>query len=91
LLGFNDRRQAVTTLDNALIIPAVGAPFVFALVSFIYFKKLNYTTSLISAISFVAIIMLMDFFIAALINQSFDMFLSHIGTWIPFALIFTST
>jgi hypothetical protein len=35
--------QAVTTLDNALIIHAVSAPFVFALVYFIYFKKLNYT------------------------------------------------
>jgi hypothetical protein len=83
--------QVVTTLDNALIIHAVGAPFVFALVSFIYFKKLNYTKPL-TAISFVAIVILMDFFIVALlINQSFDMFLSPIGTWIPFALIFTLT
>lgn len=84
--------QAVTTLDNALIIHAVGAPFVFALVSFVYFRKLNYTTPLITAISFVAIVILMDFFIVALlINQSFEMFLSPIGTWIPFALIFAST
>ena len=59
--------QAVTNLDNALIIHAVGAPFVFALVSFIYFKKLNYTTSLIAVISFVAIVILMDFFIVALL------------------------
>ena len=84
--------QAITTLDNALIIHAVGAPFVFALVSVIYFKKLNYTTPLITAISFVAIVILMDFFIVSiLINQNFDMFLSPIGTWIPFILIFTST
>ena len=84
--------QAITTLDNALIIHAVGAPFVFALVSFIYFKKLNHTTPLITAICFAAIVILMDFFIVALlINQSFDMFLSPIGTWIPFALIFAST
>lgn len=84
--------QAITTLDNALIIHAVGAPFVFALASFIYFKKLNYTTPLITAISFVAIVILMDFFVVALlINQSFDMFLSPIGTWIPFTLIFAST
>ncbi len=84
--------QAVTTLDNALIIHAVGAPFVFAFVSFIYFKKLNYTTPLTTAISFVIIVTMMDFFIVALlINKSFEMFLSPIGTWIPFALIFTST
>ena len=84
--------QAVTTIDNALLIHAIGAPFVFALVSFIYFKKLNYTTPAITAIIFVAIVILMDFFIVSLIiEKSFDMFLSPIGTWIPFALIFTST
>jgi hypothetical protein len=84
--------QAVTTLENALIIHAIGAPFVFALVSFIYFKKLNYTKPSITAIAFVAIVILMDFFIVSLvINQNFDMFLSPIGTWLPFALIFTST
>jgi hypothetical protein len=84
--------QAVTTLENALIIHAIGAPIVFALVSFIYFKKLNYTKPSITAVAFVAVVVLMDFFIVSLlINQNFDMFLSPIGTWIPFALIFTST
>ncbi len=46
--------QAVTTLENALIIHATGAPFVFALLSFIYFKKLNYTKPLTTAAIFVA-------------------------------------
>jgi hypothetical protein len=77
--------QAVTTLDSALIIHAIGAPFVFILVSFIYFKKFNYTEPLITALSFVIIVILTDFFIVSLlINQNFDMFLSPIGTWIPF-------
>lgn len=84
--------QAVTTLDNALIIHAIGAPIVFALVSFVYFKKFRYTTPAITAIAFVAVVVLMDFFVVSLIiNQNFDMFLSPIGTWIPFALIFSST
>ncbi len=84
--------QAVTTLENALIIHAIGAPIVFAFVSFIYFKKLNYTKPLVTAIAFVAVVVLMDFFVVSLlIEQNFDMFLSPIGTWIPFALIFTST
>lgn len=84
--------QSITTLDNALIIHAIGAPIVFALVSFVYFKKLNYTNPLITGITFLAVVVLMDFFIVSLlINKSFDMFLSPIGTWIPFALIFTST
>jgi hypothetical protein len=84
--------QAITTLENALIIHAVGAPIVFAIVSFIYFKKLNYTKPLITGIIFVVVVLLMDFFIVSLlINKNFDMFLSPIGTWIPFALIFTAT
>ena len=84
--------QAFTTLDNALIIHVIGAPFVFALVSLVYFKKFNYTSPTITAIAFVTIVILMDFFIVSLvINQNFDMFLSPIGTWIPFALIFVST
>lgn len=84
--------QAITTLENALIIHAVGAPFVFLLISSVYFKKFNYTGPLKTAIAFVSIVILMDFFIVSLIiNQNFDMFLSPIGTWIPFVLIFTST
>ena len=84
--------QAVTTLDNALIIHAIGAPIVFAFVSFVYFKKLNYTKPLVTAIAFVAVVVLMDLFVVSLlIEQNFDMFLSPIGTWIPFALIFAST
>ena len=35
--------QVVTTLENTLIIHAIGAPIVFAFISVIYFKKLNYT------------------------------------------------
>lgn len=84
--------QAVTTLDNALIIHAISAPIIFTIVSVIYFKTFNYTTPLLTAITFVTVVVLMDFFVVALlINQSFDMFFSPIGTWIPFALIFIST
>jgi len=84
--------RAVTTLENALIIHAIGAPIVFALVSFVYFTMFNYTTPLLTACIFVAIVVLMDFFIVSLlINKNFDMFRSLIGTWIPFALIFLST
>ena len=84
--------QAITTLENALVIHAIGAPIVFTLVSFIYFKTLNYTKPSTTAFTFVAVVVLIDFFIVSLlINQNFDMFLSPIGTWIPFALIFTTT
>lgn len=84
--------MATMSLQNALIIHAIGAPIFFAGVSLIYFKKFNYTTPLQTAILFVGFVIAADFFVVALlINRSLEMFASLLGTWIPFALIFTST
>ena len=84
--------MATTSIDNALIIHAIASPIFFLIVSLIYFKKFNYTTSLQTAIIFVGFVITVDFFFVALvINRSLDMFTSLLGTWIPFALIFTST
>lgn len=84
--------MATTSLENALVIHAIGAPIFFAIVSLIYFKRFNYTTPLQTAIIFVGFVITVDFFVVALlINKSLDMFASLLGTWIPFALIFTST
>jgi hypothetical protein len=83
---------AVTSLENALMIHALGAPIFFVSISLIYFKKFNYTAPLPTATAFVSFVILMDFFVVALlIEKSFEMFQSLLGTWIPFALIFTST
>ena len=84
--------MATTSIDNALTIHAIGAPIFFFFVSLIYFKKFNYTSPLLTAIIFVGFVIIVDFFVVALlINKSLDMFASLLGTWIPFALIFTST
>jgi hypothetical protein len=84
--------QATTTIENALIIHALGAPIVFGVLSYIYFKKYNHTSPIRTASIFIAIVILLDFFVVSLlIEKSFDMFLSPIGTWIPFTLIFSST
>ena len=84
--------MATTSLQNALIIHAIGAPVFFAILSLIFFKKFNYTSPLQTAISFVIFIITMDFFVVGLlINKSLEMFTSLLGTWIPFALIFIST
>ncbi len=84
--------MAVTSLQNALIIHAIGAPIFFAIVSLVYFKRFNYTTPLQTALIFVAFVIAVDFLVVALlINRSLDMFASLLGTWIPFALIFAST
>ncbi len=74
--------MATTSIENALVIHAVGAPIFFTIVSLIYFKKFNHTTPLLTAFIFV---------VALFINKSLDMFASLLGTWIPFTLIFIST
>ena len=84
--------MAMTSLENTLIIHAIGAPIFFAVLSLVYFSKFNYTTPLQTALIFIGFVMIVDLFVVALlINRSLDMFASLMGTWIPFALIFTST
>ena len=84
--------MATTSIQNALIIHAIGATIFFTIVSLIYFNKFNYTTPLQTAIIFVGFVITVDFFVVALlINRSLEMFASLLGTWIPFALIFTSS
>jgi hypothetical protein len=84
--------MALTTLEIALVVHAVAAPIFFAVVSIVYYSKFNYTGPLATATTFVGFVMVVDFFVVGLlINGSLAMFVSLLGTWIPFALIFTST
>ena len=83
---------AVTSMQNTLILHAIGAPIIFGAIASIYFRAFNYTTPLQTAIAFVSVVVFMDFFVVALlIEKSFEMFASLLGTWIPWALIFAST
>jgi hypothetical protein len=82
----------MTSLHNALIIHAFAAPIIFFIVTFRYFSYSQFLSPLLVAISFIVIVMAIDFFLVALIiNRSLEMFTSLLGTWIPFALIFIST
>ena len=84
--------MAVTTLDTALVVHAIAAPVFFGAVSVLYFSRFRYTSPLATAAVFVGFVMIVDFFfVGLLINRSLSMFSSLLGTWIPFALIFTST
>ncbi len=84
--------MGITSTANALIIHAVMAPIIAAIISLIYFKKFNYTKPIQTAVIFVSFVILVDFFVVALlINKSLEMFESILGTWIPFVLIFVST
>ncbi len=84
--------QATTTIENALIIHALAAPIIYFVIGLIYFAKFNYTSPLLTAIIFTLFVIIVDIFLVAMIiQQSFEMFYSPIGTWIPFVLIFLST
>lgn len=79
-------------IQLVLIVHAIGAPIIFGMLTWIYTRKFGYTKPLNTAITFLLIVVLVDFFVVAmLINKSFDMFRDALGTWIPFALIFIST
>jgi hypothetical protein len=84
--------RSITSLENTLVIHAIGAPIIFATLSSIYFARFSYTTPLETALAFLAFVVFMDVFLIALfVEKSFAMFGSILGTWIPFVLIFLST
>lgn len=84
--------MTLTSIGNTLVLHAIGAPVIFGLLSLNYFRKFNYTTPLQTAIVFVSFVIFMDVFVVALlIEESFEMFRSVLGTWIPLFLIFIST
>lgn len=80
------------TMETTLIVHAIGAPIIAAVVSLIYFTFFNYTTPLQTAAVFVLTAIILDVTVVAmLIEKSFEMFTSLIGTWIPWGLMFLST
>ncbi len=84
--------MAVTSMQTTLIAHALGAPVIFTAISWIYYTRFGYTKPLTTAVVFLGIVVFLDFFpVATVINQSFEMFASLLGTWIPWALIFLST
>ena len=84
--------MALVSEEFALVFHAIGAPIIAGTVSWNYYWWFGYTTPLQTATVFVGFVIVVDFFLVALIiERSFEMFASPLGTWIPFALIFGST
>ena len=84
--------MATTSIENALIIHAIGAPIFMVVVSWVYFTRFVYTTPVQTAAIFVAFAILMDILVVSLmVLGNFEMFASLLGTWIPFALMFVAT
>ena len=69
----------------------ISAFLVFAVISYIYFKKLNYTTPLKTAAIFIGIVIVGDFILRALTNPSaLRFYVSMSYLWFRFALLFVS-
>ena len=84
--------REITSIDNALIAHAIAAPIIFAVLTWLYFARFAYTTPLLTAAIFTGFVIAMDAVVTALlIERSFEMFSSILGTWLPFTLIFGAT
>ncbi len=78
-----------TTIYLSLIIHFIATPFIFLAISNLYFNKFDYTSPIITAIIFTLIVMILDFFVVAMvIEKNLEMFESVMGTWMPFLFIF---
>jgi len=82
---------ATVSERSAIIGHAVGAPIIFAVVAAHLFLRSGGRRPIFVAGKFTAIVIALDALIVAwLIQGSFAMFSSALGTWVPFALIFVS-
>lgn len=79
-------------LETALVVHAVAAPIIAIAVSSLYYWKFHDASPLQTAVFFVLFIIFMDvILVAMIINKSFEMFESFVGTWLAFMLIFVAT
>lgn len=80
------------SMQATLVMHAIGAPLGFILISLLYFKRFSFTGPLQTAFLFLAVVIVMDVFVVAmLIEKSFAMFASPLGTWLPLTLVFIAT
>jgi hypothetical protein len=84
--------RGLFSIQTTLIIHAFAAPLFFILISAVYFNKFKFTSPFQTAAWFLAIVLGLDFFLVApVFEESYAMFASFLGTWLPFGLIFTAT
>jgi hypothetical protein len=80
------------SMHATLVVHAIGAPVGFALISLFYYRRFAFMSPWQTAIAFLGIVVALDFILVApVIEKNYTMFTSVLGTWIPFALIFTAT
>ena len=84
--------RQVVNMDVTLLIHAVVSPVAFGSLSWLYFKRFPASSALATALSMLGVVMVMDALVVApLIEHSYSMFTSILGTWVPFVLIFIAS
>ena len=79
----------VVSLTAALVLHAIAAPLIFTLLARHYFRAHGARDPMPTAITWTAIVILLDLLVVAGIAlRSVAMFTSITGTWLPFGLIF---
>jgi len=83
--------RSLISMELTLIVHLIAAPVYACIVSFVYYRKFNFTSPIQTAFIFLLFVIVMDAgLVAPVFEKSYGMFKSMIGTWIPFALIFLS-
>jgi hypothetical protein len=84
--------RQILSMATTLLVHAIMAPLVFALLSMHFFRRYPAASPLRMSLGFVGIVVALDAFVVApLIERSYTMFTSPLGTWIPFASIWLSS
>jgi hypothetical protein len=81
--------RAVMPMEKALVVHAMASPLIAGALAYLYARCVAATTPLRVGAAFLGVVLVMDAgLVAPLVERSWEMFLSPIGTWIPFASIF---
>jgi hypothetical protein len=76
--------RQILSMATTLLVHAIVAPLVFALLSMHFFRRYPAASPLRTSLGFVGIVVALDAFVVApLIERSYAMFTSPLGTWIP--------
>jgi hypothetical protein len=78
-------------LETALKIHAIAAPVFAALVSLVYFERFGVSPLVAAAFVTLFIVVLDAGLVAPVFEKSYAMFMSILGTWLPFLSIFVAT
>jgi hypothetical protein len=80
--------RQLLSMTSTLIVHAIVAPVVFALLSAHFFRRYPDAAPLRTSLALVCIVVGLDgFVVAPLVEHSYAMFASPLGTWVPFASI----